>query len=626
MKRLTISLIICGVLLSPSRLQGNAGGADLRRAVSRPFHSDNSYCIYNRLAAGPNGREVAIWFEDRSLLGERQMLPPTRVIVGRIHPPSKSDANELFVLGGAGLRLFPIRWSLDGTRLYLRVREPQERVIAIDVMGRQLLERPLGPEWRATDIGAIKHGDLALLYEGSVTKRIGRIDGQEFIRGSLTLGSTAAVVAARKSDLGLVRLGQRDSDLRVNSGHTRLLTAFPGKTVYAGGISYLGAARLTRGDKYLPYQTPLFDLATGHLAGRFSPTVIEIDTNNELRGRIDTLNERLGAAGAIVLDLSLSGPTLMALLAYPDGNRSIVRVGDDGETEKRICKTQPVAQTLAIRAFQIDQSGRKTANANGAPIVILYGTNDRTPVLRDAVVTFHGGPGGTLADDTYWMPPSLKLLRPDRDIIAIEYAGSVGGGAALTKRLAKDGMNALQEDMDALAAWLVKQRYRRVFIIAGSFGSVPALIFQCRYRRLTAATFHMGPLLKLQKPAVWASTGDGLQATLAKTQLAYELASFGGGRKRERFAHELYFLIANAALTKKDHLYFGGMDDISKPEHLPITAKPAIMIFPLTGHAALGARPEIWRDIERHMIVPEDYREPIERVSPHESTPLRPLN
>lgn len=603
MRRYWAFVVTVIVLFLSYGASGNPTDTDERFARSRPFRIENKFCIYDRVTAGPDGHQLAVWFNDaRNLLGERSMLPPTQLIVGRIYGPGESKRDALHIYGGSGLRLFPIRWSRTGTKLYVRVREPQQRIIAIDASGFQLEESTLPPEWSAMDINAITHGDLRLLRAPSVLERVRRVDGKEFIRGSLTLGSTAVVLGARRSDLELVRLDQdRASDLGINSGHTRLLTAFPDKRLYAGGFSYLGATRRVAGENYFPYQLPLIDLESGLVAGRFGPTQILLDSVSPLQSGIDELNRRLRSAGAILLDASLSGDALMALLAFHNGNRHIIRVGREGLTEKLICKRRPVANLQGLRVFRIDDQGRETMTAKGFPIVVQYSAASAVVGSRDAVVDLHGGPGGTLADDVYWLPQSLKLLRPGRDVIAVEYAGSLGGGASLTRRLAKDGMNALRQDAHALAAWLSKQGYEKLYLLAGSFGSVPAMILQSKHRNLICASFHIGPVLALQNPKVWAKTGDGIQSANAGTQLAYEFASFGGKQKRKRFAAELETVVANAELSESYHLYFGEIDNISRPEHLPANAKPKIIIFPLTGHAVLGARSELWRDIESHI-------------------------
>lgn len=608
-------MLISGLFAKPAESFGLEQRVDRRQPEVRPFQL-STLCLYDRVMIGPNGVEVAVWPNDgRDILSIRQMLPPSDVIVGRMNDPIDSSEDRLFTYGGAGLRLFPIRWSRNGDQLYVRVREPRQRILSINAEGKPNPEEiQLALEWNLTDISAITHGDTSLLADRSALDRVKRVDGKEFIRGRVTLGSTAELVGARRADLSLVRIGvKRAIGLGINSGHTRLLTVFPHGKDYRGGISYLGAPRRAEKGGYLPYQLPIVDLETGNVAGTFGLTQMRLD-QIELKRVVDALILRLNADGGLILDASLSGDTLLALVSYRNGNRKLFRLNRRGLTEKLICTNGipralprwlprdvsldlPPSEPLRLRIFALDKSGRETTR-EGGPILIRF----HVPAegTRDAVLYFRGGPGGTLADDN-WNLHALKLLRPNRDIIAVEYSGSLGGGNRLTRRLAKDGMDALRQDVDRVASWLTKRKYRKVYLLAGSFGGVPAMVALARHRPLFSDSFLIAPVLKLQDPERWTKRGGGLRSVSADTQLAYELASFGGLEGRKQFANALYFAVAEAKLGENDHLYFGELDDISKRDHLPNGTKPKIVVFPRTGHAVLGARSELWRDIEDHM-------------------------
>jgi hypothetical protein len=549
---------------------------------------------------GPDGQELAVWENDaRFILGIRSMLPPSSVILGRMNNPQSSSEDRFFVYGGQGLRLYPIRWSTTGDRLYIRVREPQQRIIAINASGNRLGEAALASEWKLTDIMAIKHGDVRALSAPSILEKIGKIDGKELIRGSATLGSTVELLGARGNDLKLVRFASgRWLRTGINSGHTRLLTAFTDDRDYPLGVAYLGAASGTDGDTYLPYQLPIVDLETGRIAGRFGPLQIQLKDPAHLQDGVEQLNRSLSNDGGIILDVSLSGHALVALVVHYGGRKKLVRIGGQGTSEKLICSRPAGATNANLRIFGLDQRGQETMQP-GRPILVRYSADGGRP--RDAVLDFHGGPGGSLADNTYWLPPSLKLLRSDRDIIAVEYAGSVGGSTLLTRRLGERGMDALRQDVDAIAMWLSKHKYRRIYVFAGSFGSVPAMLLQYRHPNLVSASFHTGPVLKVVDPREWANRGNGLHPTNPDTQLAYELASYGGLKGRTKFAKELRKVLREAKLDPNYHFYFGGFDDISKPAHLPLNSRAKVVVIQNASHAELGARAEVWRDIENNM-------------------------
>ena len=602
--------VICGLFVSQSGLLAIEPAPDTRRPDLRPFQLAGR-CSYDRVMVGPDGHQVVAWRNDaRNALGLRLMLPPSKVIVGRMYPMGHSSADSFSIVAGAGLRLFPIRWSTSGDRLYIRVREPRSRILAISTEGRLLEELPLPLQWASTDINAITHGGIAVLKDLPVLQAIARIDGKELIRGSATLGKTVVLLGVRRTNLELVRLESKKLiGSKISSGHTRVLAAFPTASDYPAGISYLGAAQKVAGEEYLPYQLPIVDLESGRVAGKFSPTRIHLSTLAGLQEGIAALHRRLKTTAGILLDVSLSGETLIVLASDSEGHR-LIRVGSGEPTEKLICRKSAYPTKVArgdgiveLRAppqpkiFAIDRQGRAT-DRQGSPILLQYSLAGRGP--RDVVLDFHGGPGGSLADE-YWAPRALRLLRPNRDVIAVEYAGSLGGGEALTNRLAKHGMAALDEDMEAVARWLTKQGYRRVYLLAGSFGSVPAMIVQSRYPSLFEASFHIAPVLKLQNPEVWVKRRGDLTSVNSGTQLAYELESFGGPEGRRRFAQDLSSMVAGVTFGSKHHIYFGGFDEISKPEHLPAGARPSVLSIPRAGHTVLGARSEVWREIEKAM-------------------------
>jgi hypothetical protein len=612
MKFLNRALLLISALFWSDGATGAEPQLDARHPATHPFEL-TPRCFYDRVMVGPDGNEVAVWQSDaRKMLGLRRMLPPSSVLVGRMYGPETSQ-EKLFIYTGAGLRLFPIRWSKNGDRLYIRVREPQERIIAIDPAGRPIAKTSLAPQWRDTDINAITYGDINLLSAPSELQRVSRIDGKHLIRASATLGPRIDLLGTRTSDLELVRVGSTKlTDLGINSGHTRLLTGFPSDEVYPSGFSYLGAVRKTE-ETYLPYQLPLIDLQTGRVAGVFGPTEIRLN-DKYLAWSIGELDRRLKVQGGVLIDASLSGHTLMALAAYSNGTRKLIRVDQRGGAEQLICTDRFAVKPGSLaspenpagssrteivqpKIFAIDNQGRETTRP-GAPILALYSVGANGP--RDAILAIQGGPGGSLGD-TYWWPPALQLLRPDRDIVELEYAGGVGGSAALTHRLADYGMNALRRDIDAVAAWLGNQGYRRIYLIDGSFGAVPGLLALARHRSLFAASFDIAPLLQVEDPHQWAKSGNGLNPTNPGTQLAYELASYGGLEGRKWFADELRSVVLNAKLGPDDHLYFGGIDDLSRPDQLPSSSKAKILVFPHDGHVVLGGESEIWRNIEQVM-------------------------
>ena len=584
--------------------------------AARPYRGTN-VCTYDRIMAGPDGTQFATWPNDgRYILGLRGRIPPSAVIVGRMHDPARSAADRFHAYAGGGRRLFPIRWSADGGRLYVRLREREQRILSFDADGGAAGDAgPLDPRWRLFDINAVSHGGIAALGDPAALARAGRVDGTDLIRGSATLGAGVELLGARRADLDLVRIGAGAvAPAGINATQTRMLFAFPDARDFDGGVAYLGAPA-RGGEEFIPYQLPLPDLATGEVAGRFGADRIVLRRPGTLAGALAEFHRRRARAGALVLDASLSGDTLFVLALLGRNDRRIYRIGARGVSERPLCtrfasegRPGRVAGPLplanadtafrpSLRAVAIDDAGRETVGA-GRPILMVHQIGARP--APEAVIYFHGGPPASRVDD-YKSDMVERLIEPGRDMISAEYSGTIGGGAALTRRLAARGMAAIVEDVDAIARWLERRGYRRVYVIGQSFGGVPTLVAVARHRRLFAAAFFIAPLLRVQNPEEWARTGSGLQATAADTQRASERSWYGSDDNRARFAAALQALIADGGLSAADRFYFGGRDALSLPAHLPAGVPSARYVNPRLFHADIAADEAVWRDILAHL-------------------------
>jgi pimeloyl-ACP methyl ester carboxylesterase len=537
-------------------------------------------CGFDRIMLGPSGTEIAVWGSERAhLLAARTPPPLGLVAVGRMGDRNQSDTGRFLMYFGPDLTI-PVRWSTDGKTLYARAT--RDRIVAFTPDSNQADERgALDAAWKYVDFRATSHGDLSALEKPEVLAEAKRV-GKDFYRGHATLGEEVTFIGARTGDLQLVRFVQgRSSGPLLRASYTRWILGFPDGSEYDGGIAYVGAAGRDK-ERYLPYQRPLVDLATGRVAGKFNGTEILLRQEGALAPPLAQFRRKL-AAGGVILDASLSGGTMVLLTRSGRGEVGVNQLRPRGLTERPLCRTWPRLATtpagmplapgdnVKLRIFGIDRRGGEDY-APGLPIAILHQAG-RAPG-RDAVVSFNGGPTGSLADSPM---ARLRLLAPERDLISVDYSGSVGGGLPLTRRLTKQGMRAIEEDVEAVVRWLDRQGYRRVFLEGSSFGGVPVMIALSRYPSKFAGAFMPVPLLRLRDADDWTGRGD-LQRTSATGQRAFEEAIFGGAGGRARFAADLRRLVAQAPLRPSHHFVFSSTDPTSQPGDLPSAHKATVRV------------------------------------------------
>lgn len=529
-------------------------------------------CGFNRIMVGPSGSEVAVWGNERGhLLATRTPPPFAELAVGRMHDKGSTAGDRFLMYNGPDLTI-PIRWASGGQILYGRAT--RDRIVTIDVDSAKVEERGLlDPAWKYVDLRAITHGDLGALETPEILALAMQV-GTTFYRGHVTLGETAVFIGARKGDLELVRAERRGfSEPVLRASYTRWILGFPDDREFTGGIAYVGVEGKD-GARFLPYQKPLIDLAKGRVAGKFNGTEILLRDEGDLAAPLAELRRNL-MAGGVILDASLNGGVLVLLTKSGRGEVAVNRLSTRGLSRKALCSTwlrlgtTPAGAPLSAdesvrhRIFGIDAAGRERY-APGLPIAIVHQAGPSRG--RDAIVSFTGGPTGSYAD--YYMGRKLRLLAPDRDLIAIDYAGSVGGGLALTRRLTDHGLKAIEEDVEAVVKWLDRQGYRRIFLEGSSFGGVPATIAISRFPSKSAAAFMPAPFLRVRSPEEWAGRSD-LVRTDPTGQLAFEQAIFGGPAGRARFAADLSKLVAAAPYRATDHFIFSRNDLTSQPGDLP---------------------------------------------------------
>jgi len=595
-------LIQLGTALALAAAPATQVGTDGRASPYPPIRLEErppQGCGFDRVMVGPAGSEIAVWGSERGHLLAGRTPPPFAVLaIGRMHDQGSDRHDRLLMYDGPDLTI-PIRWASDGRTLYARAT--RDRVLAIDADGGRVEEQgSLDPAWKYVDLRATTHGDLSALGRPELLAQAKRV-GTDFYRGHATLSAQVTFIGARTGDLELVRMAPgRPSPPVLRASYTRWIVGFPDDRDFTGGVAYVGAEGKDR-LRFLPYQRPLVDLATGRVAGKFNGTEILLRREGALAAPLGEFRRKL-AGGGVILDASLSGGTLVLLTHSGRGEIEVGRLNARGFTQKSLCSvwlrlaTTPAGMPLApgdnvrVRIFGIDAEGRESF-APGLPIAILHQAGPARG--RDALVSFNGGPTASLADR--YMPSKLRMLAPERDLITVDYSGSVGGGSSLTRRLTDRGLKAIEEDVDAVVKWLDRQGYRRIFLEGNSFGGVPATIALARYPSRFTAAFMAVPLLRLKDPREWADRGD-LQRTDSTGQRAFEKAIFGGAAGRARFVADLSRLVAQAPYRATDRFFFSRHDPTSQPGDLPAGHKAIVRI---TGgpHGAVASQDAYFEEV-----------------------------
>jgi pimeloyl-ACP methyl ester carboxylesterase len=561
------------------------------------------YCLFNRIMLGPSGTEVAVWGgERRHVLAARTPTEPGKIMVGRMGGSVLGAPDRFLSYDGIDPAV-PVRWSATGATLFARAH--RDRIVSIDADSGRVDELgPLDTAWAYVDLRAATHGGLDILARPDLLATARRVDQSEFYRGSATLGEDVTFLGVRRNDLAVVRIdeGGRVSEPVVRASFTRSLIAFPDDRDYPGGVAYVGAERKNEG-RFLPYQLPLVDLGSGRVVGKFGPGGLELSKEGELARPL--ARYRTLADDGIILDASFSSGVVALLTSSERGDVRIRRISRDGVAEKHLCTNSRIARHSApapsapaggqgprARVLTLDAAGREVQES-GRPILVAHQAG-ATPA-DEAVLYFPGGPGGSLSD-TYFPAALNRLLDPRRDVIAVGYAGSVGGGRRLVDRLTREGMSAIENDIVAIMRWLEPRSYKRVYIVAESFGGVPATIAVARYPDRIDAVFLIAPLLKLKEPDAWVKSGAFVQVA-ADGQRGFEEAVFGGAAGRARFAADLASLMAGAPYREGDRLFFAPFDMIAQPADLPHGNKAPTVTIRGAHHGTLAGREEVWSEV-----------------------------
>jgi pimeloyl-ACP methyl ester carboxylesterase len=562
-------------------------------------------CIHDRLMLGPDGG-VAVWGNEQSNLIAVNRFPPFGFLLFGTMRDAPNPPTPFLSYEGPQATI-PLRWSASGDVLYVWNR--QGRIVSVDRGNGAVKEAgSLDESFRRVEFRTTSHGGIEGLGAALLLARAARVDGNQFYRGVVTLGKTEDVIAARTGDLDLVRLENSGtvSPPALSLPYTRWLLGIPEGSGFEGGIAYVGAENHSF-PVYFPLQRPLIDLASGTVTGSFGATQIWLRQEGSLAGPLRALRTAVGKTD-IILDASQSGNVLALLTRSIRGELRIRRISPAGLGDQSLCSrelwdgggAEGDSAGAQVRFFTLDRMGRETSQP-GRPILAEYRATAKA--ADEAVVFLHGGPAGSLVDADYLAGIVKHLLRPGRDVLGLSYSGSVGGGASLTRRLTAGGLTSIEQDVDALVAWLDRNHYRRVFLIGESFGGVPSLVALARHPDRFRAVLMIAPLLKLRDPETWVESG-AFNKTSAVGQRRFEEGVFGGAAGRTRFAADLDKLLASTHFRSADRIFFGEHDLMSIPGDLPAGVKVQFRVLKGGNHATLGNRREVWEEIQAAVATP----------------------
>ncbi|PNG23829.1 alpha/beta hydrolase family protein [Streptomyces cahuitamycinicus] len=160
---------------------------------------------------------------------------------------------------------------------------------------------------------------------------------------------------------------------------------------------------------------------------------------------------------------------------------------------------------------------------------------------RAVVVSLHGGPESLERDELRWDGLYRDLLAADIAVIGANYAGSLGYGAAHTRRGWRNWARAFAEDLaacrEAAAAWGVGPE--RMALLGGSFGGSLALL-GCTLDHRLAGAVASAPMIDVGRHAERAAAAEEAYASWfgerfelgdAREFTAARLARTGAGQR-----------------------------------------------------------------------------------------------
>lgn len=590
---LPISAAVAAVMAMLSASSLDVGGKQIEVSET----TVPSKCKYNRLLADPTSSRVVVWNSSRDLRTVVKPTWPTGVhVVDLPATNSPLTAGLRFAYVHGPTRVEPLRWSAKGDRLLLRA--DRTGAVLYNPSTRKLSPAPeLDPLFPRLAVEALSHGDTGF-YRGRAMLDLARRIHSEgpALRWLANVGpDRTTFLVFRLGDghrlTGYDGTDMWDTGLPISFAHSALLPAGARRPTFLGDQ--------TGSNSFLAYALPLLDRTSGRIAGRFGLERIELRD-----GRKIDLGPRFSQLMTIQ-DATSNGNIIFALVDLEREMR-VLRVRGGVIDSWRLCDKTSVqvgpttvppdnwlpAETPVVRT---EVHFARSRGAGNLPFGFLY--RPKRPGDR-LVVHFHGGPTATLAGQT--VPREVyQFAGEGMSVLTVEQSGMVGGGLALSERLRRLGHKALREDVAAVTEWVRRSGYRRVYLIADSFGGASGVIAATEHAEAYRHIFLRAPYLAMRAPEQTVNRSTfGQGATPPESQIEFEEMVYGGASGRARFARALRDSTARLRPSPQLSLYFGSMDPVSSPTDLPpaFAGHSSIIVVRATHETAYGF-PEIERDI-----------------------------
>lgn len=564
-------------------------------------------CQFNRLLPDPSSQRVVIWDAPRHLRDDHGFAAAHAFAVADLPPEGAASPHlRRMATVGALVRVEPLRWSESGKQLLFRAGD--NGAALLDPATHRVVAAPdLDPLWTRARVTTISHGSLDFYRDPVTIALLHRIDQEGVpVRSAATIGRTAAAFL-------VLRLGHRFELAGYGNGK-RWDTGIP--------ISFVSAPLLPPGSKrplfmgdqtgyrsFLPYAMPLADLSSGRIAGRFGWERIELRG-----GRTIDLAPHFRQLLNII-DAAANGDTVFAL-ADLEREMRVVRIRGDEVRSWPLCEKRGLhsgtrvlspAQNSLPADTPVVRTEIRFAPGAGPARPGAFGQLYR-PLRADGrlIVYFHGGPTATLAEAT--VPQVVSTFAPRGiSVLNVEYSGMLGGGLSLSERLARLGLRALRQDVDAVTRWVRRSGFRHAYLLADSFGGAPGVIAAVEHPDDYSHIFLRTPFLALRDPQQSTRRPRLLSEphTPPASQLEFEQMVYGGARGRLRFGADVQAYVRRLRPSPFLSFYFGGIDPVSAASDLPpaFAGDRSVMIVPRTPHEFVASnwavRDDIFSKIDR---------------------------
>ena len=543
-------------------------------------------CGYNRILPSESGDNIAVFFQESRFTDERDFYRPEGFIVF-----SKNSKNVDFkesisfqpsIISSGVFRSRPIGWYHDK----LEFRVGSDYIFSYDIKGEIIskdFNLPEGlSEFEIYSHKALREFHPNLIRANKSAENINSYDDAR--RKSIFLEKTpffsyVDLKNGQSSAFGL------SLDQMKNLGPAAYLHGFG----IAADVSltkrdgvrphFLGSEvdRAFRG-RVIPYSRPLIDYSNGNVVGSFTPDNYSFFSGKYARGEgssnfDESIIDAVTIAGRIFV-LVESDRGISLIVRSVDGEASYSKFDVCSKATKK--NIQPAYRRIGSFKFQSPSEMVGTLFKNSAS------STDKL------IIYFHGGPAGTLLDQ--FQSRSFDYIGElGFDILAVEYAGSVGGGLNNSMRLSRSEGYGFSEDSSYLREWVSNSKYEKTFIFAESFGAVPALVFYRNNVDVVSGSVFISPLLYLPSPDTTENSEGSLFAQEVGSQLQFESGVFGGIDERNAFSLWLKNLSSSFAASRVDLFVFGALDKKTPMSSAPpyITDRAKVVEVPRADHNLL---------------------------------------